>query len=86
MLIDLSSNDEMVPDFLKVQKKLPIVTDSEYQILPSISDKLIENKLKKGDKIDIELDISKIQQILKLEKLITPSEQIDLLIKTKLGI
>ena len=33
--------------------------DSDYQILPSIGDKLIENKLKKGDKIDIELDISK---------------------------
>jgi trigger factor len=59
VLIDLSSNDESVPDFLKVQKNLPIVTDSDYQILPSIGDKLIENKLKKGDKIDIELDISK---------------------------
>ena len=59
VLIDLSSNDESVPDFLKVQKNLPIVTDSDYQILPSIGDKLIENKLKKGDKINIELDISK---------------------------
>ena len=35
------------------------MTDSEYQILPSIGDKLIEHKLKKGDKIDIEFDISK---------------------------
>ena len=59
VLIDLSSNDESVPDFLKVQKNLPIVTDSDYQILPSIGDKLIENKLKKGDRINIELDISK---------------------------
>ena len=59
VLIDLSSTDESVPDFLKVQKNLPIVTDSDYQILPSIGDKLIENKLKKGDKLDIELDISK---------------------------
>jgi len=59
VLIDLSSKDESVPDFLKMQKNLPIVTDSDYQILPSIGDKLIENKLKKGDKIDIELDISK---------------------------
>ena len=59
VLIDLSSKDETVPDFLKVQKKLPIVIDSDYQILPSIGDRLIENKLKKGDKIDIELDISK---------------------------
>ena len=59
VLINLSSTDESVPDFLKVQKNLPIVTDSDYQILPSIGNKLIENKLKKGDKIDIELDISK---------------------------
>ena len=59
VLINLSSKDESVPDFLKVQKNLPIVIDSDYQILPSIGDKLIENKLKKGDKIDIELDISK---------------------------
>jgi len=59
VLIDLSSKDESVPDFLKEQKNLPIVTDSDYQILPSIGDKLIEKKLKKGDKIEIELDISK---------------------------
>ena len=59
VLIDLSSQDEKVPDFLKLQKNLPIVIDSDYQILPSIGDKLIENKLKKGDKIEIELDISK---------------------------
>ncbi len=59
VLIDLSSKDESVPDFLKVQKKLPIVIDSDYQILPLIGEKLIENKLRKGDKIDIELDISK---------------------------
>ena len=59
VLIHLTSKDESVPDFLKVQKNLPIVIDSDYQILPSIGDKLIENKLKKGDKIDIELDISK---------------------------
>ena len=59
VLIDLSSKDDSVPDFLKVQKNLPIVIDSDYQILPSIGDKLVENKLKKGDKIDLELDISK---------------------------
>ena len=59
VIIDLSSKDESVPDFLKVQKNLPIVIDSDYQILPFIGDKLIKYKLKKGDKVDIELDISK---------------------------
>ena len=55
----MSSKDESVPDFLKEQKNLPIMTDSDYQILPFIGDRLIENKLKKGDKVDIKLDISK---------------------------
>ena len=70
VLINLSSKDESVPDFLKMQKNLPIVIDSDYQILPSIGDKLIQNKLKKGDKIDIELDISKSIKLNK-EKLAT---------------
>jgi trigger factor len=46
------------------------VIDSEYQILPSIGNKLIENKLKKGDKVDIDLDISKSLK-LNEEKLVT---------------
>jgi len=59
VLIDLSSNDENVPDYLKNQKKLPIIIDSDYQMLPLIGEKLLEKKLKKGDKINLELDISK---------------------------
>ena len=59
VLIDLSSNDDSVPDYLKNQKKLPIVIDSDYQMLPLIGKKLLEKKLKKGDKINLELDISK---------------------------
>ena len=59
IIIDLSSNDEMVPDFLKAQKKLPIVIDSDYQVLPLIGKKIQEKKLKKGDKANLELDISK---------------------------
>tara|TARA_X000000368_G_C23023560_1_gene709140 strand:- start:546 stop:1895 length:1350 start_codon:yes stop_codon:yes gene_type:complete len=59
VLIDLSSNDKDVPDYLKNQKKLPIIIDSSYEVLPMIGKKLFEKKLKKGDKINIELDISK---------------------------
>jgi len=59
VLIDLSTSDETAPDHLKSQKNLPVVIDSEYQVLPSIGKKLLEKKLKKGDKINIELDISK---------------------------
>jgi len=59
VLINLSSNDEITPDFLKLQKNLPIIIDSEYQILPDIGTKLKEKKLKKGDKANINLDVSK---------------------------
>ncbi len=59
ILINLSSKDESVPGYLKTQKSLPIVIDSDYQVLPSIGDKLLEKKLKKGDQINLELDISK---------------------------
>jgi UDP-glucose 4-epimerase len=61
-------------------------TDGKIKPEISIVDQGIEEIGNSTDKDNIELDISKIQQILKLEKLITPSEQIDLLIKTKLGI
>jgi len=59
VLINLSSNNEITPDFLKLQKNLPIIIDSEYQILPDIGTKLKEKKLKKGDKTNISLDVSK---------------------------
>ena len=59
VLIDLSSKDESVPEFLKSQKKLPIIVDSDYQVLPELGSRLLEKKLKKGDKEKIQLDISK---------------------------
>lgn len=59
VLINLSSEDIATPDFLKMQKNLPIVIDSEYQILPDIGSKLKEKKLKKGDKEKLSLDVSK---------------------------
>ncbi len=59
VLINLSTSDEAAPDFLKSQNNLPIVIDSDYQILPDIGTKLLEKKIKKGDKISLELDISK---------------------------
>ena len=66
VIINLDSEDESVPDFIKSQKNLSIITDSEYQIIPNISKKLIEKKVKVGDKLIIKFDISKI---IKQEKL-----------------
>lgn len=65
ILIDLLTKDEVAPDFLKLQKKLPIIIDSEYQVLPEISSKIIEKKLKRGMKETLSLDVSKA---LKLSK------------------
>lgn len=59
VLINLMTNDLSVPDYLKLQKKLPIIIDSEYQVLPGIGNKLLEKKLKMGDKLNLSLDISK---------------------------
>jgi len=59
VIINLSSKDEKVPNYLKTQKNLPLVIDSNYQVLPLIGEKLLEKKLKKGDKTNLSLDISK---------------------------
>ena len=70
VIINLLTNDESAPDYLKLQKNLPIVIDSEYQVLPEIGSKLLEKKLKKNDKETLNLDISKSLKLDK-EKLIS---------------
>ena len=65
VLINLITNDTSAPDYLKLQKNLPIVIDSDFQVLPNIGSKILEKKLKKGDKESLLLDISKS---LKLDK------------------
>ena len=59
VILNLSSENETVPDFLKSQKNLPIIINSELQILPDLGSKLLSKKLKKGNKDKISLDISK---------------------------
>ena len=60
VIVNISADDSLVPDFLKSQINLPITTDSDYQILPGISSKLIEKKAKVGDKIKIFFDLKEI--------------------------
>lgn len=57
IVVNITTEDKSVPDFLKSQQNLPIVTDSDYQILPDISSKLIEKKVKVGDKIKLTFDL-----------------------------
>ena len=59
VILNISSENESVPDFLKSQKNLPIIINSELQILPDLGSKLLSKKLKKGDKDKFGLDISK---------------------------
>lgn len=59
VILNLSSENENVPDFLKSQKNLPIIINSELQILPNLGHMLLSKKLKKGDKDKFGLDISK---------------------------
>ena len=59
VIINLLTEFDSVPNYLKSQKNLPIVIDSDYQVLPDIGSKLLEKKLKKGDKTNLSLDISK---------------------------
>ncbi len=58
--VNITTNNKLVPDFLKSQENLPIVTDSDYQILPDISNKLIEKKAKTGDKLKILFDLKEV--------------------------
>ena len=60
IFLNITTNDESVPDFLKSQKNLPIVTDSDYQVLPDISKKLIDKKIKLGDKIKLLFDLKEV--------------------------
>ena len=63
--VNIFSDDKLVPDFLNSQKNIPITTDSDYQILPDIGKKLIDKKVKMGDKIKIFFDL---KDVLKKDK------------------
>jgi trigger factor len=60
IIVNISTEDKSVPEFLKLQENLPIITDSDYQILPNISSKLIEKKAKVGEKIKLNFDLKEI--------------------------
>ena len=60
ILVNISTLDKSVPDFLKSQNNLPIITDSDYQVLPDISSKLIDKKVKIGDIINLTFDLKEV--------------------------
>jgi len=60
IIVNISTEDSSVPDFLKSQKNLPIITDSDYQVLPDIGTKLINMKVKVGDKVNLKFDLKEV--------------------------
>ena len=57
--INFETNNTNVPEYLKSQKKIPIDTSIEQEILPGINNILISKKLKQGDSKKLFFDLSK---------------------------
>ena len=57
IIANITTKDETVPEFFKTQNNMPIITDSDYQILPDIGPKLVSKKAKVGDKINLKFDL-----------------------------
>jgi len=60
IIANLTSLDQSIPDYLKNQNNVNIILDSDYQILPDINKKILEKKVKSGDKIKLNFDLSKL--------------------------
>ena len=57
IIANITTKDESVPEFLKSQNNMPIITDSDYQILPNIGSMLVNKKAKVGEKINLTFDL-----------------------------
>ncbi len=73
--INFETKDKNVPEYLKIQKNLPIDTALDNEILPGITNKLV-GKFKQGDKKNIVFDLS---EILKNDKLKKVSYEIEII-------
>ena len=60
VILNISSEDDKAPDYLKSQSSVPVITDSDYQILPDLSSRLIKKKLTIGDKIKLKFDLKNV--------------------------
>ena len=59
VIIDFSTSNKEVPEYLNSQKNVPIDTSLDQEFLPGINKELI-SKLKEGDKKNIYLNLSKM--------------------------
>ena len=58
--VSIKSEDEFVPESLRNQENVFLITDSDFQILPDISNELVKRRVKSGDKITIPFDLKEI--------------------------
>ena len=65
VFVNIKTNDDSVPEYIKSQDNISIVTDSDYQVLPDISNKLIKKKAKIGDIFKLKFNL---KDLLKLDK------------------
>jgi len=65
VFVNIKTNDDSVPEHIKSQENIPIVTDSDYQILPDISNRLIKKNAKIGDMFKLKFDL---KDLLKQDK------------------
>ncbi|PPR44725.1 MAG: Trigger factor [Alphaproteobacteria bacterium MarineAlpha5_Bin7] len=57
VFVNINTEEASVPEFIKSQNNVSIITDSDYQILPDLSSKLIEKGVQVGDSIKLKFDL-----------------------------
>ncbi len=60
VIVNFESSQEDLPEYLKSQKNFPIDLGFDDGILPGLNKKLIERKVKAGEKIELKINLSKI--------------------------
>jgi len=60
VIVNFESSKEDLPEYLKSQKNFPIDLSFDDGILPGLNKELIEKKVKAGDKIELNINLSKI--------------------------
>ena len=82
VIINFNTSDNNVPNYLKLQKNLPVETDIDQELLPGINNALIA-KCKEGDKKNIAIDLSKNLKNKELKKVMYEIEIISIEEKVK---
>ena len=83
VIVNFESSKEDLPEYLKSQKNFPIDLDFDDGILPNLNKELISKKVKVGDKLKLELNLSKILKDDKFNKTIFNFEVISIEEKIK---